>query len=255
MLGVVWRDVGQAQDVRDAGADFVEPYVVGNYVTVEEGRVAGHQPGDGEHPSFVVLFPGDVKLSVPDASPALFADYLTAAATALAPDAAPGAFAVLGSSGARNIPEGLDRDVAEGVFLERFVATRDALAAVGIELLLEPLNPGESNVARSFREAVELLDRGGLTENRLVWDTYHAGRSDEDLDFVRANVHRIAHVHHSGPDRLPPSRAPRESLELLRVVLDEGYAGHVSLECDFADLSEVADSVAVVRGYLAAAAR
>lgn len=250
MLGVVWRDLTDASAVRDAGADFVEPYVVGNYVRVEDDVVTALDPGDGLHPSFVVLFAGAVKLSVPDASPDLFASYLDATAAALAREAEPGAFVVLGSAGARNIPEGLDRAVAERTFLQRLAVARDAYAAAGLELLLEPLNPGESNIARSFKEAVELLDSAGLQDVRLVWDTYHAGRSDEDLAFVADHVDRIAHVHHSGPDRLPPSRAPRESLDALRVVLDRGYTGHVSLECDFADVSEVADSLAVVRAYL-----
>ncbi len=251
MLGVVWRDLTDAAAVRRAGADFVEPYVVGNYVTVAEAVVTPHQPGDGLHPSFVVQFPGEVKLSTPGADPALFARYLDATAAVLAPEAAPGAFVVLGSGGARAIPEGVDRAEGERLFLERLVAARDAYAQVGIELLLEPLNPAESNIARSFREAVELLDGAGLDDVRLVWDTYHATRCDEDLRFVADHVHRIAHVHHSGPDRLPPSRAPRESLDLLRVVLDRGYAGHVSLECAFETLDEVADSVALVKAYLA----
>lgn len=250
MLGVVWRDLVDAQAVRDAGADFVEPYVVGNYVTLAEGVVTPHRPGDGLHPSFVVLFAGDVKLSTPGADPELFATYLDATAAVLGPEAAPGAFVVLGSGGARAIPEGVDRAMGERLFLEHLVAARDAYAKAGLELLLEPLNPAESNLARSFREAVELLDGAGLSDVRLVWDTYHAGRCAEDLAFVADQVHRIAHVHHSGPDRLPPSRAPRASLDLLRVVLDRGYTGHISLECQFENLDEVADSLAVVRAYV-----
>jgi sugar phosphate isomerase/epimerase len=210
-VGVI-TDIASTPIARAAGADHVEPAIVGNLVhEVARGRweatpeVPATIPEADRAPSSAILFPGGMRVSDPAVPEEETADYLEQILPVVRRVSRPGAFVVLGSGAARSTPEGVSREAA----LARLAATvrvADRVArAHELEVILEPLHRGETDLVNSIAEAVEFLDAHDLGHVRVVADLYHVMREDEPLEHVRDLADRVAHAHVAvDHDRRPP---------------------------------------------------
>lgn len=135
------------------------------------------------------------------------------------------------------------------------------LAAAGITGLVEPLGFAECSL-RSKREAVEAIDDVGVADRfRLVHDTFHhvvAGESE-------LYPHRTGLVHISGVDdpaiRVEQMRDPHRVLVdaddrignvgQIRALVAGGYDGPFSFEPFAAEIHEIKDIEAALRGSMA----
>lgn len=104
----------------------------------------------------------------------------------------------------------------------------------GTTLTIEPLNrldmPGY--FLNSYDLAAEILDRVGLPEVRLQFDSYHAQVIHGDaLATWKAHGHRAAHVQIGGaPGRTEPSKGELDHVEFFAALRASGYDGYVAAE-------------------------
>ncbi|CAI9403430.1 sugar phosphate isomerase/epimerase family protein [Aestuariimicrobium sp. T2.26MG-19.2B] len=215
-------------------ADFVEPCLMGRFVGSENGRTvvlprATHGLGGLPVKGAAVLFPGDLALADPATPLEHITQHLDRVAESLAA-VSDGGWVVLGSGASRTIPAHVEREVGLARLAEVVGEATQRFAAVGFEVLLEPLRKSESNVFNNLGETAEYLDEHGLG-NRMVCDTYHLFSEGLTSPHAVAQVGRIGHVHLSGHDRLPVHRDADAVFEVSDALVAAGYQGRFSLEC------------------------
>lgn len=141
---------------------------------------------------------------------------------------------VLGSGGARRIPEGFPREQAEAQFIELCTDVLLPLArAYDFTVSIEELNRNETNYLNTCTEAMTIVRAVGDPRLRLLVDYYHMGIEHEPLTDLLDSGGTIAHVHIASPlnDRAFPQVGDGEDyrafFDTLRVA---GYTGGVSIE-------------------------
>ena len=238
-----------------AGADYVEPTIVGNLMVPGAGGRWVMNPeyrGAERSPSFAVLFPGDMRLSDPSFPREVITRYLEDVFAAVGGVAEQDALIVFGSGAARTIPDDVDPAVGARRFAEVLVEARDIAARNGVRIILEPLHRGETNLINTIVEAVAFLDEHGIDGVPVVADLFHIMNEKEPLEVVRAHADRIGHAHIADTDRRPPGQGDWPLREFLTALRDGGYAGNVSIECYWNDVgAELAPALAAVRSAAA----
>jgi D-psicose/D-tagatose/L-ribulose 3-epimerase len=244
----------QSAAVMRAGADYVEPTIVGNLVQ-EDGaggwvRHPGYDAPDS-CPSFAILFPGQLRLSDPAFPAQTVTDYLEAVFPLIAAAGSAGAKVVFGSGAARTIPSGVDRAVAEARFADVLRETRDIAARYGVVVLLEPLNAGETNLLHTIEECAEFLDSHGIEDVPIVADLYHIMLEGEPLSTVTALGARVGHAHIADTGRTPPGQGDWPLSQFLQSLTAGGYSGNVSIECRWSDIAtELGPALAHLRNLV-----
>ncbi len=80
---------------------------------------------------------------------------------------------VLGSAGARTVPDGFDHARGEAQFVE-FCRALDPMAVeIGIDIAIEPLNGKEDNLVRTVEHGIRLVDTIKGKRIHLLADLYH----------------------------------------------------------------------------------
>jgi D-psicose/D-tagatose/L-ribulose 3-epimerase len=238
-----------------AGADYVEPTIVGNVVVPgASGRwvMNPEYRGAERSPSFAVLFPRDIRLSDPSFSREVITRYLEDVLGAVGGVAEQDALIVFGSGAARTIPDDVDSAVGARRFAEVLVEARDIAAGNGVRIILEPLHRGETNLVNTIVEAAAFLDEHGIDGVPIVADLFHIMYEEEPFEAVRAHADRIGHAHIADTDRRPPGQGDWPLREFLTALRDGGYTGDVSIECHWNDVeAELAPALAAVRSAAA----
>lgn len=248
--GIITPD-SEADAALAAGADYLEPTIVGNLLVQREDGSWHADPVLPRRecaPSFAVLCPAEHRLSDPSYPLEDTHAYLRVAFGAIAEVATPGAFVVLGSGAARRIPEGVSRVDARRQFARSVSIAREIAAAYDLEVILEPLHRGETDQINSLVEALEFLDEFGMGEMRVVADLFHIMLEHESFEVVRSVAGRVAHAHIADTGRTPPGQGDWPLAEFLQALRGGGYQGRVSIECIWADLAaEAGPALAALR--------
>lgn len=189
-------------------------------------------PLRGRIPAANCFLPADLKVTGPAVDLGRLARY---ADTAFRRAASLGTtLVVFGSGGARRAPDGWP--LAEG--FEQFVRALGVCAPLalrhGVTLVVEPLNRAECNVVNTLLEgavAVARVDHPGI---RLLVDVFHMRRNGESPDDIVKAGPWIAHVHVAELERrTAPGVCGDDFSPWLTALRRAGYAGSLSLECDF----------------------
>ncbi|MFC0672665.1 sugar phosphate isomerase/epimerase family protein [Brachybacterium hainanense] len=236
-----------------AGADYLESTVVGTLVAPSPTEGAWEPvrlaPSPARPvPSFAILIPGDLRVADPSVPMGRIRAYARTALDAVAAVAGHGAKIVLGSGAARTI--GPDVPASEGAarFAEVLILFRDEARARGLEIVLEPLHRGETDLIHTVGEAAQFLDAHGIEGVRIVADLFHIQLEAEPLAQVELLAGRVGHAHIADTDRVPPGQGDWPLGEFLAALRRGGYTGDVTLECRWEDLAaELPDALAAVR--------
>lgn len=263
--GVI-ADISQQPAALRAGADYLEPTVVGGLV-VEAGAVAEVEPtgdpdartGSGQwraaelgpvEPigSCAVLVPSTLRIADPSVPIARIREYLTTALDAVAAIARPGAKVVLGSGAARTIGPGADREDGEERFAEVLRLAQTLAVERDLEVILEPLRREETDLIHSIAEAARFLDAHAIERMRIVADLFHVQHEGESLRAVQEHAGRIGHIHVADSGRTPPGQGDWPIAAFLAALRRGGCTADVTIECSWDDLAEeLPDALAVVR--------
>jgi sugar phosphate isomerase/epimerase len=185
--------------------------------------------------AFNVLVPASLPLVGPQVDHGALRSYLRRAFGRMAQLG--GAVVVLGSGGARRIPEDMPREQALGQLADSLALAADEAGRAGIELALEHLNRGECNVFTTVTECQTFIERRGLTGLRLLADLHHLELEREPLEDVIAAAPLLAHVHVADGGRRAPGLGGYDYAGFMRALGSVGYDRRISAECMWDDLA------------------
>lgn len=223
-----------AAAVKAAGWDYVEE----NVQTVLQGTVqddqwkqeAAAKSAALPVPAANSLVPGTLKIVGPAVDLSALKKYM---ATVLARAQRVGMkVLVFGSGGARNVPDGFDRDRA-ATQIEDFVrASADIAARHDVMLVAEPLNRGECNIINSVGEAMRYVKAIDHPNFQCLVDTYHLWLEDETLENLKQAMPWIKHVHLADKDgRVAPGLSGKADYRpVFKILKAGGYDGMISFE-------------------------
>ncbi|MBR6772497.1 MAG: sugar phosphate isomerase/epimerase [Clostridia bacterium] len=176
------------------------------------------------------LFPGEIKVTGPDADTAEITKYLDKAFARL--ERLGVKSVVFGSGGARRVPDGFDRAAAwhQLVSVGRILAEK--AEKHGITIALEPLNRGETNIINNQREGLNLVLDVDRPSFRVLTDFYHVWLENDTREDIAACKGMLQHCHVVNPvgrvgmklgDGIPYEK-------FFGGIADCGYTGRISFE-------------------------
>lgn len=240
--------VENAADVKAAGWDFVEENVQG----LLQGQLPDAQWNGADRVrnaavpvlSANCLVPGTLKITGPDASPDKLRAYMAAVlkrARQLGIH-----MLVFGSGGARQVPEGFDRENAKQQIIAFGRMSAEIAAEYGVTLVVEHLNKGECNIINSVPEAMTYVKAVSHPNFQCLVDSYHFWTEEEGLEGVQAAAPWVKHVHLADKaGRVPPGESGMSDYRpFFRIFKQGGYAGLMSVEASgFKDIKSVGPKV------------
>jgi len=196
--------------------------------------------------AFNVLIPAELPLLGPRADRAALQTYLRRAFGRMAQLG--GVVAVLGSGAARRIPDGMPGAQALDQLAEILAMAADEASRAGIELALEHLNQGETNVFNSLAECQAFAQERQLGGLRMLADLYHLEVEHEPLEHVVDAGPLLAHAHVAGGGRRAPDVPGYDYAGFMAALRTTGYDRRISAECSWEDLeSQAAGALAFPR--------
>lgn len=149
-------------------------------------------------------------------------------------------YIVFGSGKARSIPEGYDEAEARRDLVEFVRMAADEAGGRGLTILLEPLRKEECNLLNYVEEGHRFVQEIGHPHFKLLADSYHMEELGEPLDVLPQVIGELRHVHTADTKRVPPGSGEYDHRRLVRTLLEAGYAGDLSIECNFNDFDREA---------------
>jgi len=196
--------------------------------------------------AFNILVPAELPLVGPRADLAALQAYLRRAFGRMAQVG--GEVAVLGSGGARRIPDGMPREQGLDQLADALSLAADEAGRARITLALEHLNQGETNVFTSLAECQTFIQERGLAGLQLLADLYHLEIEREPLSSVVAAGPLLAHAHVAGGGRRAPDVPGYDYPGFMAALRATGYDRRISAECSWEDLeSQAAGALAFMR--------
>lgn len=147
-----------------------------------------------------------------------------------------GKVAVIGSGGARRIPEGEGYEENFARFAKTLAVCGEVASRYGMYVTVEPLNDKETNLINSVAEGLEVCRKANHPAARCLADFYHVFMSGETLDAIRGAGDMLGHVHlaRANEDRAMPYAEDVPQCEEWAAALKAcGYDARISLEGNF----------------------
>lgn len=160
---------------------------------------------------------------------------------------------VVGSAGARMIPEGWSATRAFEQYVEALRLFAPLAHAEGVTLVVEPLNRGECNLVNTIVEGAEAARRADHPAVKLLVDLFHMLRNGESPD----DILRVGPIHHAhlaeDKDRAAPGVNGEDFRPFLRALKKIGYHDRLTIECIWktGPAAEAAPALAALRTQLA----
>ncbi len=180
-------------------------------------------------PAVNVFIPAELKITGPQVDQAALQSYVTTACQRARQAGVE--VIVLGSGGARRVPEGFDHAAARRQIISFCQMLAPIAARNDVTIAIEPLNLAECNILNTVAECagiVRAVDHPGI---QLLVDAYHLLRDGDSLEDVVANGELLVHAHIATiPNRLPPGMEPCDLGPFFAALRHGGYDGRISIE-------------------------
>lgn len=161
---------------------------------------------------------------------------------------------VFGSGGARQVPNGFDRDEAWDQLLWFGGMIGPRAQAHGVTVVVEPLNVtrNECNVLTTVGESARYVKQVNHPNVRLLADSYHWGLDNDSFGELVASGPLLRHVHVATvAQRLPPGFEDCNFTTFLHGLWLGGYDGPISIEARWDDVE--AQAAAAYEGLMGVA--
>lgn len=138
---------------------------------------------------------------------------------------------VLGSGGARNIPEGYDREKAKAEFVKRCHKLAQIAAKYHLTIVLENLERTETNFITSLKEAAAIVRQVNHRSFRLNADIFHMMRQSEPPSDIIDNEDIVALCEIAEKEkRTLPGVMKDDFKPYLSALKTIGYKGYIFIE-------------------------
>jgi sugar phosphate isomerase/epimerase len=154
-----------------------------------------------------------------------------------------------GSGGARQIPDGFDRDGAAEQLFAFCAAAAEIAADAGVVIAMEQLNRPECNFINTLAEVATYVRAVNHPNFRVLFDTYHFWREADPLDDLADAAGLVAHAHVADlQDRTPPGESGTADYRpVFRLLKRAGYDGLMSVESKSFDADSGARALEFVK--------
>lgn len=143
---------------------------------------------------------------------------------------------VFGSGGARRCPDGFPMEKAASQLLEFVREAAPLFEKYGVTMVVEPLCTAECNIINSVAAGAALVNAANHNSIKLLADSYHFYKSDNELDALTWSVPLLRHIHIATmPARLGPGMEEWDFTEFFSVLKHGGYEGDISVEGAWGD--------------------
>jgi sugar phosphate isomerase/epimerase len=247
-------DLDRLEAAQAAGFDYVELSVSRVATLTDEefeqlaGRVARLRIPAAAANTFL---PGNLKIVGPQIDKGRQIDYVRKALSRM--KALGVAVVVLGSGGARRVPEGFSRDEALAQLADFCRRIAPVARDDGIIIAVEPLRHQETNLINTVREGLDFIKGVDLPQIKLQVDYYHLAEENENAAILLEAGKSIVHAHIANPrGRVYPIDAGESNYapffeNLCRI----GYCARLSIEASTTDFdSQAPRSIAMLRRAL-----
>jgi sugar phosphate isomerase/epimerase len=186
------------------------------------------------------FIPAAIKLTGPDVDPAKQMTYVTGVLGRLKQLGVK--VVVLGSGGARRVPEGFSKEEATAQLVDFCRRIAPVARDNGITIVVEPLRKQETNIINTAREGLALVKAVDRPEIRLLVDYYHLTEEGENADIIAEAGPLLAHAHIANPKgRVFPLSADESAYEgFFSNLCKVGYPGRLSIEASTTDFASQA---------------
>ena len=224
----------QADVLAEAGYDFIELAVAGHVMNVDEAgwpETRRQLLALSLPPETFNSFVRTGKITGPDVDFDGLTRYVQTALFRVAEIG--GKIIVFGSGGARNVPEGFDRETAKRQMRDFLSLCADVSDQTGVVVAIEPLCRAESNIINWVSEGAEWARQIGRPGVRDLGDTYHMEQEGEPPSALVEARDVLAHIHVADDGRLAPGTGAYDYVSLFGALRDARYDARVSIECRF----------------------
>lgn len=200
--------------------------------------------------------PAAIKLTGPDVDPARQMAFVTTTLGRLKRLGVK--VVVLGSGGARRVPDGFSKDEAFSQLVDFCRRTAPIARENGITIVVEPLRRQETNIINTAREGLALVRAVDRPEIKLLVDYYHLTEEGESPDVISDAGPLLAHAHIANPKgRVFPLDADESPYaDFFSNLCKIGYAGRMSIEASTTDFpSQAPLALAMLKNAVACGAR
>jgi len=155
---------------------------------------------------------------------------------------------VLGSAGAKNIPEGFSHTKAKEQFIELIQLLQGIVSDLDITVVLEPINTLESNFILNVNDAISIMDEAGCENIKVLVDYYHMRMENEDQSILYKAGKNLRHVHIAAKEgrKYPDENDGEDYGSFFTILKDIGYNKGVSVEAYSSSIRQDAQKAAVL---------
>lgn len=155
---------------------------------------------------------------------------------------------VLGSGGARKIPDGFSKEEATIQFISLCKKLATIAARYDVIISLEALNKNECNFINSLSEAGEIVKSVNDANFRLCVDIYHMLMENESADDILKYGQLLYHAHIAEKtDRSAPGVNNEDFIPCFKALKEVKYKGSLTIECNWKNLG---DQAVLAKSYL-----
>ncbi len=233
----VCAEISAAATLVDAGYDYIELSVAGDLIPDSDAAAwAEKRRAIEQMPLLPEAFNSFVrahKIVGPQADPERLRKYIQTSMRRASEVG--GKIIVLGSGGARKIPDDFPRTKAIAQFLAFLALCADNYADTDVTIVIEPLEKSETNLIHLVSEGADFarqIDRPGV---RCLADTFHMEREEEELKAIVDAADTLAHVHTADTGRLAPGTGTYDHTALFRTLRAAHYDARLSIEGTIGD--------------------
>jgi sugar phosphate isomerase/epimerase len=139
---------------------------------------------------------------------------------------------VFGSSKARRLPEGMDKQTGWEILAPIHKIAGDCAASYHIAVAVEPLCPAECNAVNTLRDGLDLMKQAAHSHVKLLADMYHIAENNEDFADILLAGDDLRHCHIACPGtrKYPMPGDGYHYAPFFHALRVAGYAGRVSIE-------------------------
>lgn len=194
-----------------------------------------------------VLFPGRIKIAGPDVKEQEVLSYLESV-LARAKKAGVSNL-ILGSGGARRLPEGYDKEKAKNDFIPLAKKMATLARRFDVTIILENLNHTETNFLNTLKDAADVVRMVDHPNLRLNADIYHMMMEDESPEEIVKAANLIVYCEIAEEEgRTLPGTQSQNSRPYLKALKKINFKGPVMIEGNSKDL---AGDLPIAFSYLA----